>query len=84
MDKCKDCSVYMKRIIEKGNTSKGRRVKTTAAVQGVMVETLVYDDDILIENRFSLVSELTTRGTTPPLSPFSGSSSEQRGYKKVH
>ena len=55
-----------------------------AAVQGVMVETLVYDDGILIENRFSLVSELTTRGTTPPLSPISGSSTEQRGYKKVH
>ena len=29
------------------------------------------------------MSELTTRGTTPPLSPISGSSIEQRGYKKV-
>ena len=30
-----------------------------------MVETLEYDDDMLIENRFGFVSELTTRGTTP-------------------
>ena len=39
---------------------------------------------MVIENRFGFVSELTTRGTTPPLSPTSGSSIEQRGYKKVH
>ena len=76
--------MYMKRIIEKRNKPKGKRVEKTAAVQRVMVETLVYDDGILIENRFSLVSELTTRSTTPPLSPISGSSTEQRGYKKVH
>ena len=30
------------------------------------------------------MSELTTRGTIPPLSPISGFSIEQRGYKKVH
>ena len=39
---------------------------------------------MLIENRFGFVSELSTRGTTPPLSPISGSSIEQRGCKKVH
>ena len=42
-----------------------------------------YYDDILIESRVGFVSELTTRGTTPPLSPITGSSIEQRGYKKV-
>ena len=30
------------------------------------------------------VSELTTRGTAPPLSSITGSSIEQRGCKKVH
>ena len=49
-----------------------------------MVETLEYDDGMLIGRRFGLVSELTTRGTTPPLSPISGSSIEQRGYKMIH
>ena len=39
---------------------------------------------MLIESRFGFVSELTTRATTPPLSPVSGSLIEQRGYKKVH
>ena len=39
---------------------------------------------MLIENRFSFVSESTTRGTTPPLSLTSGSSIEQCGYNKVH
>ena len=34
--------------------------------------------------RFGCVSELTTRGTTPPRSPIAGSSIELRGYKKVH
>ena len=34
--------------------------------------------------RFGRVSELTTRSTTLPLSPITGSSFEQRGYKKVH
>ena len=34
--------------------------------------------------RFGCVSVLTTRGTPPPLSPIAGSSSGQRGYKKVH
>ena len=63
---------------------KGKRVETTAVVQGVMVEMLEYEDGMLIENRFGYVSELTTRGTTPPLSPISGSSLAQRGYKKVH
>ena len=39
---------------------------------------------MLIESRFGFVSELTTRGTTLPLSPTYGSSIEQRGHKKVH
>ena len=39
---------------------------------------------MLIESRFGFVSELSTRGTTPPLSPISGSSIEQRRYMKVH
>ena len=30
------------------------------------------------------MSELTTRGTAPPLSSIAGSSIEQRGYKKAH
>ena len=34
--------------------------------------------------RFCYVSELTTRGTAPPLSSIAGPSIEQRGYKKVH
>ena len=34
--------------------------------------------------RFGYVSELTTRGTAPPLPSIAGSSIEQRGYKKVH
>ena len=80
----KDCSVCNKRIAEKGNKPRGKRVETTAVVQGVMVETLEYDDGMLIENRFGFVSELATRGTTLPLSPISVSSIEQRGYKKVH
>ena len=50
-----------------------------------MVETLKYDDGMLIESRFGFVSELTTkRRNTPPLSKISGSSIEQRGYKEVH
>ena len=77
-----DCSVYKKRIAEKGN--KTERVETTAVVQGVTAETSEYDDGMLLGSRFGFVSELTTRGTTPPLSPNSGSSIEQRGYKKVH
>ena len=76
--------MYKKHINEKGNKPKGKRVETTAAVQGAMVATLEYEDGMLIENRFDFVSELTTRGTTHPLSPISGSSIEQRGYKKVH
>ena len=39
---------------------------------------------MLIESRFGFVSEFTTRGTRPPLSPISGSLIEQRGYNKVH
>ena len=66
----------MKRIAE--------REETTAAVQGVTVETLECDDGMMIESRFGFVSKWTTRGTTPPLSPISGSSIEQRGFKKVH
>ena len=50
----------------------------------MMVETLEYDDCMLIENRFGFVSELTTRGATPPLFPISGSSIEKLGYKKEH
>ena len=34
--------------------------------------------------RFGREAELTTRSTTPPLSPITGSSIEQRGCKKVH
>ena len=83
-----DCSACRKRIADKGNKTKRERerereVETTAVVQRVMVETLEYDDDMLNESRFGFVSELTTRGTTPPLSPISGASIEQRGYKKV-
>ena len=33
-----------------------------------MVETLEYDDGMLIESRFSFVSESTIRDTTSPLS----------------
>ena len=47
-----DCSVSKKRIAEKGNKPKGKRVETTAALQGVMVETLEFDDGMLIESRF--------------------------------
>ena len=80
----KYCSVCKKRIAEKGNKPKGKRVETTAVVQGVMVETLVYDDGMLIESRSGFVSESTTRGTTPPLFLISGFSIEQRGYREVH
>ena len=59
-----DCSVHKKHIAEKGNKPKGKRVETTAVVQGVMVDTSEYDDGMLIGSRFSFVSELTTRGTT--------------------
>ena len=77
-----DCSESRKRIAEKGN--KTERVETTAAVQRVMVETSEYDDGMLIGSRFGYVSQLTTRGTIPPLSPISGPLIEQRGYKNVH
>ena len=80
----KDCSVCKKRIAEKGKKTKRKRVETRAVVQGVMVETLGYDGGMLIESRFSFVSEWTTRDTTSPLSPFSGSSIKQRECKKVH
>ena len=50
-----------KRIAEKGNKPKGKRVDTTAVVQGVMVETLKHDDGMLNESRCCFVSELTTR-----------------------
>ena len=78
-----DCSVYKKRIAEKGNNPKRERerVEATAVVQRVMVETSEYDDGMLIGSRFGYVSESTTRGTTPPLSPISGSSIELRGCK---
>ena len=61
--------MYKKRIAEKGHKPKGKRVERTAVVQGVMVETLEFDDGMLIESRFGFVSDLTTRGTTRPLSP---------------
>ena len=79
----KDCSVYKKRSTKWRNKPKGERVEAPAVVQGVMVETLEYEDGMLIESRFRFVSGWTTRGTTPPPSPISGSSIEQRGYKKV-
>ena len=80
---CKDCSVYKKRTSEKWNKPKGERVETTAVVQRVMVETLEYEDGMLTENRSGFVSELTTRGTTPSLSPISRSSIEQRGFNTL-
>ena len=49
---------------EKGNKPKGKKVETTAVVQGVMVETLAYDDGMLIESRFGFVSELTRETTS--------------------
>ena len=77
--------MFKKRIAEKKDTSpKERELETTAVVQGVTVETLECDDGMLIRSLFGFVSELTTRGTTPPLSPISGSSVEQCGHKKVH
>ena len=79
-----DCSVYKKRIAEKGNKPNGKTVETTAVAQGVMVETLEYNDGMLIESRFGFVSGLTTSGRASPLSPIPASSIEQRGYKKVH
>ena len=78
------CSVYKKRIAEKGKKLKGKRVETTAVVQRMMVKTLEYENGMLIESCFGFVSEFTTRGTRPPLSPISGSLIEQRGYNKVH
>ena len=68
----KDCSVYKKRIAEKGNKPKGERVETTAVVQGSdgrNVGGMMMA--MLIGRRFGDVSDLTTRGTTPPLSPIS-------------
>ena len=47
-----DCSVYKKRIAAKGNKPEGKMVETSAVVQGVMVETLEYEDGMLIESRF--------------------------------
>ena len=76
-------SVCEKRIADRGNKPKGKKAETRAVVQGMMVETLVCDDGMLVESRFGFVSESTTRDTTPPLSPISGSSIEQRGYKEV-
>ena len=75
-----DCCVYKKRIAERGNNTES--VETTAVVQGVMVETLEYEDGMLIESRFSYVSELTTRGTALALSPISGSSLNSVGTRK--
>ena len=63
--------------------NKTERVETTAVVHRVMVEMWEYDDGMLIGSRFGNVSELTKRGTTPPLSPISEYSIEQRRYKKV-
>ena len=77
-------SVCKKHIAEKRNKPKRKIVEKTAAMQGVMVEMLEHDDGMLIESRSGFVSESTTRGATPPLSPISGSSIEQRGYMKVH
>ena len=81
-----DCSFCKKRIAEKGNkhNRERERVETTAVVQRVMVETSEYGDGMQNGSRFRYVSGLTTRGTTPPLSPISECSTAQRGYKKVH
>ena len=40
-----DCSVYKKRIAEKGNKPEGESVETTTVVQVVMDETWKYEDD---------------------------------------
>ena len=45
-----DFSVYKKRIADKGNKPKGKRVETTNLVRGVMVRTSEYDDGMLIES----------------------------------
>ena len=37
--------MYKMRIAEKGNKPNGERAKTTAVVQGLMVETWKYDDE---------------------------------------
>ena len=50
-----DCTVCKKRIAERGNKPKRKRVETTAVVQEVIVETLVYDDGILIQSRFGFM-----------------------------
>ena len=107
----KDCSVYKKRIAEKGNKPKGERVETTGVVHEAMVEmwecddgdhVFVFGDGVSADVQrsetqsctdcgasrsachFGYASELTTRGTTPPLFAIDGSSVEQRGHKKVH
>ena len=40
-----DCSVYKKRIAEKGNKPEGESVETTTVVQVVMDETWKFEDD---------------------------------------
>ena len=37
-----------------------------------------------VRSTVAQMSELTTRDTAPPLSSIVGSSTEQRGHKKVH
>ena len=39
------CSVYKKRIAEKGNTHRGERIGTTGVVQEAMVETWEYVEE---------------------------------------
>ena len=58
-----DCSVYKKRIAERGNKLKRKRDESTAAVQGVVVETLEHEDGILIESRLGFVSDNTSTVT---------------------
>ena len=41
----KDCGVYKKRIVEKGDRPNGERVETTAAVRVVMVDAWKYDNE---------------------------------------
>ena len=40
----KNCSVYKKRIAEKGNNPKGEKDETTVGVQGAMVERWKHSD----------------------------------------
>ena len=59
----KDCSVYKKRIAEKGNKPKGESVETTAVVQGAMVETWEYDEEYVFVFGDEVSADLQRRET---------------------